>query len=409
MGAIGRVGGRARRPAITAPRPEQPRTSQGVLTVRELRASSLVAGHRALGAWLAEPARRAVGLRIAAVGADELARQIGAARACRGFMIGCGRRAGTPLLLRRAIDEYFACLDAWSRAAGLAACAERVPKVAGLRVAGLQISAEDLGMWAQDDNTGCQTGMIRRADRSVMLWHTEEDTIGYIDAPRLATLCVDGVARSAFIYPYLLPGPAFGWSGEQVHAVDSLHVRDAAAPVGAYTALASWLVWRLGPELEVRAIARALVPFVDGCAIHVVRCTGRTPSAEVLELGARQVQRRVLRAQAGAIEAQANAVIDGASALARREGMRERQRRLYVRRVERARAAMAAICAQPGGASPEAVLRLLADRRGGGYANANSDVFGHCLAVVSAAGLRVQVGAGPVQVGARYDARWPAV
>lgn len=62
-----------------------------------------------------------------------------------------------------------------------------------------------------------------------------------------------------------------------------------------------------------------------------------------------------------------------------------------------------------GGASPEAVLRLLADRRGGGYANANSDVFGHCLAVVSAAGLRVQVGAGPVQVGARYDARWPAV
>lgn len=386
----------AREAAITTP----PR--QFVLTARELTASSLVAGHRALGAWLAAPARRAVRLRIAATGPAALTRQIGDARACRSSMEGCARRSSTPGILRRAIDEYFACLDAWSRAAGLDACAGRLPKIAGARV-----TAEDLGLWVQDDNTGCQTGMIRRHDRSVILWHTEEDTIGYIDAPRLASLRVGGATRSAFIYPYLLPGPAFGWSDEQAHAVDSLHTRRVDAPVGSYTSVASWLVWRLGPELEVAAVARALRPFVDGCAINVVRRGGGAPSAEVVEIGAGQVQRRVLRARAGEIEAQANAVADPDSALVRSEAMSARQRGLYVRRVERARAAMRALADLPGGASPQAVLRMLADRRGRGYANSNSDVFGHCVAEISAAQLRVHVGAGPAQVGATYRARWP--
>jgi hypothetical protein len=33
----------------------------------------------------------------------------------------------------------------------------------------------DLAMFLQNDCTGCQTGMYRAQDGSVVLWHTEED------------------------------------------------------------------------------------------------------------------------------------------------------------------------------------------------------------------------------------------
>jgi hypothetical protein len=347
----------------------------GPIEVHRLEAPSLVEAHRALGALVAAPARSAVEKRLAATPPAALATQLASARACRAFL---ERRPDAPAAVRGALAEYLASLSAWSEAVGLGDGGA---------------SAEDLALWAQDDNTGCQTGMLRQRDGSVLLWHTEEDTIGYFDRPRVATLVVGGEARSAFLYPYLVPGPAFGWQRGQIHAVDTLHVRRERTPVGAFTCVASWLIWRLGPEIPAREVLVALAPHVDGCAINVAQRTARGVEATTHEVGGRHVQSRSLPPRAGSLLFQANAVHRPLSYLGREEALDAGERAPYAARARRTVEALALLEArcEP---SAEDILRLLASRRGGSYAYANGDVKAHCLARVSAAGIDLHVGSG---------------
>ncbi len=85
----------------------------------------------------------------------------------------------------------------------------------------------------------------------------------------------------------------------QIHAVDSLHTRRDQPFEGTLSGVASWLVWRIGPEVPARAILLALAPFVDGCAIHVARAAEGRVSVETHEIAGRVVQTRRLGARAG--------------------------------------------------------------------------------------------------------------
>jgi hypothetical protein len=341
----------------------------GPIEVSTLAAASHVEAHRALGRLVASPAAAAIEKRLAATHRDARPGQLAFARACRAFMEGRAAKGAVPSLVRRAIHEYFACLDVWAGAVGV---------------------SPDLALWAQDDNTGCQTGVLRCRDGSILLWHTEEDTIGYFDRPRLITLAVPGEARSAFLYPYLLPGPAFGWQREQIHAVDSLHMKRIPGAAGAFTAVASWLVWRLGPAIPAREVLRALCPYVDGCAIVVAQPSPGGATAMVHEIGGRHVQSRRLGARARSLVFQVNIVDRLDSPLGREQATRARDRALYEGRIRRAREAIERI-RDPG---PGELIRIMSNRRGKSYAYANIDVKAHCIARVSAAGIDLHTGAG---------------
>jgi hypothetical protein len=372
----------------------------GPVQTHTLQAPTIVEAHRALGAWLQAPARSAIRRRLLATRPGALKLELASTRACRAFLEQRAESPRTPEEVRRALADYIECLDAWSRSAGLSACL--TPPVAGVDQ---DVSDEDLGLWAQDDNTGCVTVMLRQAGGSVLVWHIEEDTIGYFDIPRIVSFALPGQTLSAFLYPYLLPGPAFGWGSGQLHAVDSLHLRRDGAP-GAFTSVAAWLIWRLGRAVDARAIIRALSPFVDGCAINIAQVSGRVAQATTIELGGRYLASRRLRAAPGALSVQTNAVTRADSQFGRAEALRARERALYERRGLRAQALVERARAQGDEPAPQDIVAMLANRRGGSYALANRDVKAHCVARVSAAGIEVYVEAGSAHAGDLYRPGW---
>jgi hypothetical protein len=374
----------------------------GPVHVHTIAAPSLAAAHGALGAIVSRPARVAVAARIAATSPATFAAQIACARASRAFLERrAAARAGAPAAVKAAVGEYLACLDAWTAAVGLGARAARCP-----RVSGEPVTPGDLALWMQDDNTGCQTGLLRRPGGAVLLWHTEEDTIGYFDRPRVATFMAGGAERSAFLYAYLLPGPAFGWQADQIHAVDSLNVHRVGARAGAFTSAASWLIWRLGAEVPARVVLRALAPYVDACAVHVVRAGGAAPQAETHEIGGRHVVGRRLGVRAGASIVQANLVWRRDGALAREEGLSPLLRARYGARLGRMVEDLARI-ARRGAPDGEQILHMMASRRGGPYAYANDDVKAHCVAEIDAGGVVVHLGVGAAHPRDVYrPARW---
>jgi len=383
-----------------------------VLTL-DLVAPSLVLAHAELGRRVRKPARQAIAARLAKTAPDAFAVQIRCVRSCRTLMAARSADRRVPMLVRRGLSELLACVEAWGDAAGVLACVDGgegrrpVRKSTSIpnAIDGVRLSSAEVALWAQDDNAGCQTGMLRRRDGSILAWHTEEDTIGFLDRPRLARFAVVGAEELyAFIYPYLLPGPAFGWSRTQFHAIDSLHTRRIQPVVGVLSGMAAWLVWRIGPALAAREVLRALAPFIDGCAIHVVSNAAGGVTADSHEIAAQVVKSRHVAARAGSVSLQVNAVSEVSGPLAREEEMRPRSRVLYERRLERMRASALSLARGLDGGSPEAVLRMLSSRRGGTYAYANADVKAHAVAIVSKDDLEVHVGSGPAH---RADAYRP--
>jgi hypothetical protein len=381
------------------------RARLGELAVLTIEEPSLVDAHGALGALLAGPARTAIHARLAKTSPADLVGQLRDARASRSFLETRAADRSVAAVVRRALGEYLDGLDAWSRTAHAEAWLADP-----LTIDARRVSAEDLALWAQDDNVGCQTGMLRRADGSVLLWHTEEDMFGYLDHPRLAEIVLGDESLFAFLYPYLLPGPAFGFCADQIHAIDSLVLRrELGRAAGAFTSVASFLVWRIGAAAPAGEVVRALAPYVDGCAIHVARPTAGGVLAEVHEIGGGWVQSRDLDRCAGAFCVQANAVLRPESPLARLEAFTAEERAPYDDRITRVTAALArrlGAAIEPG---PEEVLALLADRDGGRYAFANHTVKGHCVARVSAEGLEIHVGSGAAHPGDVHAPRWSFV
>jgi hypothetical protein len=369
------------------------------LHVLTLRATSLVEAHGELGARIRKAAHRAVRARIAKTPPERLAVQLTQTAACRTFLSQLSRARRVPRLVRESLEEYLACLDAWGASVFPPGSRPLFAK-----------AASEWALWAQDDNAGCQTGMLRRTGGSVVLWHTEEDTIGFLDEPRVALFSLGEGERGAFVYPYLLPGPAFGWGAGQLHAVDSLHTRRDVTLGGTLSGVASWLVWRIGRAMEARDVLLSLAPFVDGCAIHVVG-SGAHVIASTHEIAGRAVLSRVLGRRPGSVTVQVNTVSARSGPVAREEEMSARTHALYERRLQRMRDGVAHL---PSGADPsgEEVLRMLASRRGGSYAYANRDVGAHAVATFAVGeGLAMHVGGGPAAPGDVYRPRFvmPAV
>lgn len=372
-------------------------TIHGPVLIHAIDAPTMLEAHRALGVLVQEPARAAIQKRRAALAAPQLDRQLQAAVASLSFLRARVESPRLAAVLRRALEEYLECLDAWASAVGVGACLD------DRLVDGRRVTPLELALWAQDDNAGCQTGMQRREDGSVLFWHTEEDTLGYFDLPRLVSFAIRGQVFYSFIYSYLLPGPAFGFRDGHMQAVDSLHVRRGAAARGSFTSTVAWLSWRLGPEVDAREVVRALSPCVDGCALSVALPTGREVIAMTHELGGPHLVSRRLVGRGGARLLQVNIVTRLEGPLGRAEALTARDRAKYERRIQRAEDLLDAMGKDP---EPADILRMLASRDGGSYAFANADVKAHCVAVVSRHGIDVHVGGGSAQPGDEFQPQW---
>jgi hypothetical protein len=377
------------------------RRKLGALRHEEFVASTMTEAHHLLGKRLRSSIAKALQKRLNTASRVELRRQFARIESCRDAMERRLVDGTAPLLIRRAIKEYIECLHAWAEAADLM----QLTHIASRRASRI-VPWTDLALWSQHDNTGCQTGMLRQPDGSVLFWHTEEDTYGYFDKPRIATFRIGDVALHAFLYSYLLPGPAFGWRNGQFHALDSLHLADDLVNGGLLTSIASWLIWRLGPEVDPTLVIRSLLPYMDGCAINVIRSVGSGVEAAVLEFGGRCLSQRRLAHRPRSLAFQVNAVSRSGSALGRREQLTSQQRRAYVSRTARTLRSIGRLNHVHCAASPHDILTMLASRGGGGYAYANRDVKAHCIGCMSPTRLELYVQSGAALRVDKYAPRW---
>ena len=369
-------------------------------------ASSFAEAHGRLGELLKGMIARVARKRIAALSGEVFKDQIWLARRCRRHLLTLAGNRTAGALVRSGLHEYFAALSAWSAKARLARVADRCAPIDGQAV-----TEQDLGFWLQDDNTGCQSGMLRSHDGRIVFWHTEEDTIGYFDRPRIVAMTVAGRAWHSFVYPYLLPGPAFGWSEGVFQAVDSLSVQRGAGDVGCPVCVATWLTWRLAGQVDVLRVLRALRPFVDGCALNVVarRDGGRPVTGTTYEFGRQHVCARELRAAGGSWQFQANAVSSAAEPLRADEALDGDERRRYEARRDRTGQAIERLTTRlADGAWPDAVLAMLASRRGGSYAYANDDVETHCVGLAAPERIAIYAAPGSASRGDRFRPQFVA-
>jgi hypothetical protein len=375
---------------VSSPR----RRTANALEIVRIAAPDLPAAHAALGETLRPAIGAVVERRLAQATADELASQL---RTVRGSRAHLERRAAEPGLSARlcqALNSYLSSLDAWADAAGLELLRPLTDR------SGCRWTSRELAFWLQDDNTGCQTGLARARDGSVLLWHTEEDTIGFFDRPRLLELTLGESQLGAFLYPYLLPGPAFGWHRHGLIAFDTLSVRRTAQG-GTPTSAFSWMLWSMQGELPPMESARALCPFLDGGAFTVVERGAGLPDAQVIEVAGDRVAVERLSEATGARRLQVNMACARHPELCALELLDDAARAPYLERLERA-ARLLDAC--DGELDEAALQHVLASREGGEWAFANDDVVAHLVARVGCAQMALNVGVGPARAGSEYAA-----
>jgi hypothetical protein len=262
------------------------------------------------------------------------------------------------------------------------------------------VSAVELALFLQNDNVGCQTGVYRDKAGAVILWHTEEDVEvepgSRFDKLRLATFQIgeDDSEINAFIYPDLLPGPAYGWRNDGfLQAVDSLPLKPAA---GAYVLanIAAWITLRLGKALDPEAVIAALGPFFDGYALTTVRLKDEQIQATKIEFAGDRRLVAILDPYPGSYLFQVNIFSEAkaAVALAYEDTDRESRSGLEQRLTRTTRALKSLHLAEN---APACLSRLLASRLGGDYAYANEDVKSYFLGKLSHSGMEIQFGPGP--------------
>jgi hypothetical protein len=301
--------------------------------------------------------------------------------------------------LRAGIGEYLDCLAAWGDGAGLRGF--RHPTLAAFQPLG-QV---DLAMFLQNDCTGCQTGMFRARDGSVVLWHTEEDVeelpgSGF-DSLRIAEFNVGDidhpVVMHAFIYPDLLPGPAFGWRSDgYAQAVDKLHIRDFLdLKAGVLTNVVTWLTLRLGPAMDGREIIESLQPYYDGYALNTVHLQEGSVQANKYEFAADRIICCHLDEQPDNYLFQVNIFSDRAHpCVGELEDLRPDWRGLYEQRVERT---VRRIKNKDGNPSGEMrfFFDMITSQAGDSWAYANTDVKAYFIHRQSVQGAETWLGDGP--------------
>ncbi len=305
---------------------------------------------------------------------------LGQSQACLAALAGKNEDQHLDTRLWAAIIEYLECLAAWSDGAGLDHFAHPALKTF------TPVGRLDLAMFLQNDCTGCQTGVYRTVDGSVVLWHTEEDVedepgSGF-DLLRIAALNVGDehqpVVMNAFIYPDLMPGPAFGWRSDGFsQGVDKLHIRDFPdLKAGMLANVVTWLTLRLGASVPAREIIESLQPYYDGYALNTVHVEAGGVLAQKHEFAGERIISSHLDDHPESYLFQVNIFSDRQHPwVPELEDLRPDWCQLYEQRVERTANAIQNMDGRAGGQGEmEFFFNLMTSRVGEDWAYANKDV-----------------------------------
>jgi hypothetical protein len=369
----------------------------GEIVHLDLRGLDLVTAHHHLGVDVREQVQYIFGHRIAKWDIDELHRQIRVARNCKVAILEKIDDTRTIAPVRSALAEYLECLAAWSTGTGLDCVVSEVGATSG----------DELALVLQNDNVGCQTGVIRLSDGSVAFWHTEEDVDeewgSRFDKLRLAWFEPPDAGwdgpMAAFIYPDLLPGPAFAWRSEwYAQAVDSLFLKPDANHGRMLANVASWVTLRLATTVETARILEVMAPFRDGCAFVTVHREGHDVHAQRIEFTGSWLSYTALGADPGAYLFQTNIITDQQSPFAVvAENLDQVSRPRFEQRIARTRRAVNRM--NPSKPALPSLCCLMASRAGGEMAYANVDVKAHTAGRISLSGAEIWVEAGPALPG----------
>jgi hypothetical protein len=297
--------------------------------------------------------------------------------------------------IRAALRQYQACLLAWAQGAGLADFGH--PNLTEA-VDGAPVHADDLATLLQMDDVGCQTGVLREHDGSVILWHAEED---YEDSPgqRFDQLRIfifkaaNGHTAGGFIYPDLLPGPTFAWqAGDFVQAIDTLHVRPLEFEDAILPNTLAWLSLYLGSQVTRQELATQLGPFQGGYSLTAAYKQAGQVSVEKVEFANSQVAASHLEHAAGECLFQTNVIRDLSQPIGAEEQTSPESRTWNEQRMARTGRLIKAV---QSSAQPLAgVFRLLHSRLGGESAYANRDVKAYLVCHMAVEKTSIWVGAG---------------
>ena len=321
----------------------------------------------------------------------------------RGFQAALNAKSlnvGLNEAIRAAVRQYQACLSAWAEGARLADF--RHPLLAE-SIAGIPVSAEDLATLLQEDEVGCQTGVIREHSGAVVLWHSEED---YEDSPgqrfdklRLFLFrAVNGQSACGFIYPDLLPGPTFGWQADDfAQGIDTLHVRSAQLEEAILPNTLAWLSLYLGAQVSRQDLATQLGPFQGGYSLTGIYKKDGQICVEKVEYANNQVAACALGPGAGEYLFQTNVIRDLSHSIGTEEQTSPESRAWNEKRMARTGRLIKVI--QQSSDTVGMILRMLRSRLGGESAYSNRDVKTYFVCKMTTEKIFIQVGAGAAILG----------
>lgn len=155
--------------------------------------------------------------------------------------------------------EFYTCMTAWAQGAGIT-------------------TAEALELL--DDNTGCQSLLVRYGN-GIALIHTEEeldDIKARMTPPQIMCFTSHDERKYTLVYNNLMPGAAvFGWGEQYALAVDALFltedgIEDIRQPMLAN--IVTWILWN-SPHRSLTMksavdIVTACGQCIDGYAVNIV-------------------------------------------------------------------------------------------------------------------------------------------
>jgi hypothetical protein len=376
----------------------------GKLVFLDFSTIDVVDAHHELGAHVRNQVHKLLRRKLNGLLEDQLRDLILQTRVCHSTLLDRSKSIQVSPVIRSAICQYLACLEAWTNGAGLAGFLH--PHFMQWKSTLGPISALDLALLLQHDNVGCQTGLYRQKDGSVILWHTEEAFASepgeLFDQLRVASFRAGNgngsIKLNAFIYPDLLPGPAFGWRSDGfTQAVDGLFLRPfPRLQEGILANVACWITLWLGPAVDAQEVIGALGPFHDGYVLNTVYSMDGQVRANKVEFAGNLIFPFPLGEAPGEFLFQVNVFSQRHRLdLLKLENISLESRKALEQRLRRTQRVLK--CREPGRTSSEEVrffFELLASRIGGEWAYANADTKAYFLDHVSPGGMEIWLGPG---------------
>lgn len=357
-----------------------------------IQAANITAAHQALGKNMRAEIAKVIQKKVATKTPKQFASEILFIRSCAEHFTSRVAKANAPLA--KIGKMYIACLTAWAKGSGMSI--NLIP--ARYRAAVSDLTALDIAWWLQNDNVGCQTGMMREESGNVIFWHTEEDNSGYLNKPYLATFKIAGFPQTqAFIYPFLLPGPAFAWNTQLFQAIDFLYVGLKKRTPGTLANIIAWMSLWYGEKISLQKIVAAFGPYFDGYAVNHIVAKGTKVQGEKIEFGVDATLSTTLGVKAGNASVQANCVSSATSTLFKKYNDSTAKKDWKLRqRVKRMNEWLANFKKTHNRLpAAEDLKGLLGSRSGKGYGFANTDVKAYVFGRVSKNNVEVNVDAGP--------------